>query len=268
MASNASANVTIIKRKKVVEGGHHGGAWKVAYADFVTAMMAFFLLMWLLNASDEVTRQGLAQYFSPSIPIHDMSGGGDGVFDGSSLFSEHSLAQNETGAAGGPEAAVTAEAEKQSLLDIQEELTGASGDALEADPLLSQVATRLTDEGLIIEVFDRYGSPLFNGATTEFNPAFERLMRMIGRVAASVGNKVAVSGHLATGDAAATVPSPDPWMLSSDRAQIARELLVLGGVTEVRIARVTGMSDRGPVIEDDPANARNRRIEIVLLRDF
>jgi chemotaxis protein MotB len=268
MASNASANVTIIKRKKVVEGGHHGGAWKVAYADFVTAMMAFFLLMWLLSASDEVTREGLAQYFSPTIPIHDMQGGGPGVFDGASLFSEHSLAQNETGEAGGPEAAAPGDAEKQTLVEIEQELTGASGDALEADPILQHVATQLTDEGLIIEVFDRHGSPLFNGATTEFNPIFERLVRMIGRVVSKVGNKVAISGHLATGDTADAVPSPDPWMLSSDRAQITRELLVLGGVEDARIDRVTGMSDRGPVYEDDPANARNRRIEIILLREF
>ncbi|MEM8569342.1 MAG: flagellar motor protein MotB [Pseudomonadota bacterium] len=268
MPRDNSGNVTIIKRKKVIEGGHHGGAWKVAYADFVTAMMAFFLLMWLLNASDEVTRQGLAQYFSPTIPVHDMAGGGDGVFDGSSLFSEHSLAQNESGEAGGPQTSADEDSESDTLFDIEQQLLGASGDATEADPMLAHIATRLTDEGLIIEVFDRPTSPLFNAATTEFNPIFERLVQMIGRVTATVGNKVAISGHLATGDVALSTPSPDPWLLSSDRAQLTRELLVLGGVSDARIERVTGRSDRAPVISEDSGDPRNRRIEITLLREF
>ena len=89
----------IIKRKKiVVSTGHHGGAWKVAYADFVTAMMAFFMLMWLLNATTEQQRKGLADYFSPTIPVNRISGGGDGAFSGDSVFSEETLAQNGTGA--------------------------------------------------------------------------------------------------------------------------------------------------------------------------
>ena len=96
-------NVIVIRRKTVVAGGHHGGAWKVAYADFVTAMMAFFLLMWLLSTTDEQTRLGLADYFSPTIPIHDSRGGGDGPFDGDSMFSQDVLARDETGQKGDPE---------------------------------------------------------------------------------------------------------------------------------------------------------------------
>jgi chemotaxis protein MotB len=268
MAKGDTGNVTIIKRKTVVAAGHHGGAWKVAYADFVTAMMAFFLLMWLLNASDDVTREGLAQYFSPTIPIHDLSGGGDGIFSGSSLFSSQSLAQNEIGEAGGPGAENAAEVEDRNFADLEAELLGASGDALEADPLLEHIATRITDEGLIIDVFDRPGSPLFNGATSEFNPIFERLVKMIGRVVALTGNQIAVSGHLAAGDVARSVPSPDPWILSSDRAQIARELLVLAGVGEPRIERVTGQADRAPLDEAVAGDSRNRRVEITLLRKF
>ncbi|WP_111428260.1 flagellar motor protein MotB [Rhodobacteraceae bacterium DSL-40] len=268
MAKGSSANVTIIKRKTVVEAGHHGGAWKVAYADFVTAMMAFFLLMWLLNASDEVTREGLAQYFSPNIPIHDMAGGGDGIFQGSSLYDDHTLPKSETGQDGDPDKKTDTGNPDKTLWDIQEELNGASGEALDADPLLEHIATRITDEGLIIDVFDVPGSPLFNGASSEFNPIFERLITMIGKVIRHTGNPVAVSGHLAAGDTGRAVPSPDPWILSSDRAQITRELLGLTGVGDDRIQRVTGKSDRNPVIEDKPADSRNRRIEIILLRDF
>lgn len=94
-----AAPVVIIKRKKIIKvSGHHGGAWKVAYADFVTAMMAFFMLMWLLNATTETQKKGLADYFSPTIPISRISGGGDGAFGGDSVFSENALPQVGTGA--------------------------------------------------------------------------------------------------------------------------------------------------------------------------
>ncbi len=97
-AQSNLAPVIIKKKKKVSGGGHHGGAWKVAYADFVTAMMAFFMMMWLLNATTEQQRQGLADYFAPTIPINRISGGGDGSFGGDSIFSEETLPQNGLGA--------------------------------------------------------------------------------------------------------------------------------------------------------------------------
>ena len=260
-------NVIVIRRKTVIAGGHHGGAWKVAYADFVTAMMAFFLLMWLLSVTDQETRLGLADYFSPTIPIHDSRGGGDGPFDGDSMFSQDVLARDETGQKGDPEKLTEAgaadavdQASDQSLYDIEKALLGGSGDAMEADPLLAHIRTRVTDEGLIIEVFDIDGSPLFAADGTTPNPIFGRLVAMIGRVLARTTNAVAVSGHLATGD-------PDPWTISTARAQLSRQLLETSGVDDARINRVTGKADRAPVI-DDPAAPRNRRVEITLLRRF
>ena len=116
MDRKAAGRPIVIKRKKVVAGGHHGGAWKVAYADFVTAMMAFFLLMWLLSTTDEETRLGLADYFSPTIPIHSTRGGGDGPFEGSSMFSQDVLAHDETGQKGDPEKLDVPGAPDQSLL--------------------------------------------------------------------------------------------------------------------------------------------------------
>ncbi len=257
------ANVIVVRRKIVVAGGHHGGAWKVAYADFVTAMMAFFLLMWLLSTTDEQTRLGLADYFSPTIPIHESRSGGDGPFDGESMFSQDVLARDETGQTGDPERMAAAggldQASDESLYDVEKALLGGSGDAMEADPLLAHIRTRVTDEGLIIEVFDIDGSPLF-AADDAPNPIFGRLVAMIGRVLAVTTNPVAVSGHLAAGD-------PDPWTVSTARAQLARELLGAAGVVDARLDRVTGKADRGPVV-DDPASPRNRRIEITLLRRF
>jgi len=260
-----SGNIVIVKRRIVVAAGHHGGAWKVAYADFVTAMMAFFLLMWLLSVTDEQTRLGLADYFSPTIPIHESRGGGDGPFDGDSMFSQDVLARDETGQQGDPEKIEAASELDQSLFEVEQALLGGSGDAMEADPLLKHIRTRVTDEGLIIEVFDIEGSPLFDGPTSLPNPIFERLVDMIGRVLSRTVNQVAVAGHLATGDTGET--GPNPWSISTDRAQLAREILEASGVTDARISRVTGKADRSPVA-DDPRDSRNRRVEITLLRQF
>ena len=260
-----SGNVIIVKRKTVVGGGHHGGAWKVAYADFVTAMMAFFLLMWLLSTTDEETRLGLADYFSPTIPIHETRGGGDGPFDGDSMFSQDVLAQDETGQKGDPEKLDVPGTPDESLFAVEQELLGGSGDAMEADPLLAHIRTRVTDEGLIIEVFDIAGSPLFDGPTAEPEPILEELVQMIGRVLSRTVNPVAVTGHLAAGDAGRD--GPDPWRLSSDRAQLTRVFLEAAGVADARVSRVTGKSDRSPVA-DDPRDRRNRRVEITLLRRF
>ena len=257
-------SITIIKRRKVVAAGHHGGAWKVAYADFVTAMMAFFLLMWLLNATDADTRKGLADYFSPTIPVHQINGGGDGPFEGVSLLGVEATFVAPTPAPGRAEAGNAAQ-DDRTLAEIEKALSASSGDAALADPLLRHVATRITDEGLIIEVFDVPGSPLFDVGATRPNAILDQLVAMIGRVIARASNRVAVAGHLAPGDAAGELA--DPWVLSADRAQAARAGLVGAGVAEARLARVAGKADRDPATAglDDP---RNRRIEVTLLRAF
>jgi chemotaxis protein MotB len=261
---NSKATI-IVKRPKVVAGGHHGGAWKVAYADFVTAMMAFFLLMWLLSVSSEETKLGLADYFSPTIPIHSIRGGGDGPFDGSSMFSQDLLIQDGSGQSGESAGLDESQPDDATLADIQNELIGASGDAVDADPLLAHIRTRVTDEGLIIEVFDVAGSPLFGDDGASPNPIMERLSAMLGRVLATTENPVAIAGHLAqrdVGDGRA-----DPWRLSADRAQVTRDLLVAAGVADARIDRVVGKADRDPSgdVADD---LRDRRVEITLLRRF
>jgi chemotaxis protein MotB len=257
-------NITIIKRRKVVAAGHHGGAWKVAYADFVTAMMAFFLLMWLLNATDAATRKGLADYFSPTIPIHQINGGGDGPFEGVSLFGVEATFVAPTPTPGRAEAGGAPD-DTRSLAEIEKALSATSGDAALADPMLRHIATRITDEGLIIEIFDIPGSPLFDVGAVKPNPILDQLLTMIGRVAARARNKVAITGHLAPGDAAGELG--DPWVLSADRAQAARGGLVAAGVEEARLARVAGKADRDPTT-DTPDDPRNRRIEITLLRGF
>lgn len=275
-----STNVApvIIKRKKVISGGgHHGGAWKVAYADFVTAMMAFFLLMWLLNATTEKQRKGLADYFSPTIPINRISGGGDGAFGGRNMFSEEELPHDGSGATNANPADARksrgetgvdtdgAEANRHDeFAAIEEALTGRSGESMVSDAVLKHIVTRVTDEGLIIELFAIDGAPLFEEGSDRATPIFRDLTRMIARVTGQVRNGVAVGGHIR---AHPVVLANNPvWELSTARADSTRNLLESAGMKAERIQRVTGHADRALAVKNPMAN-RNNRIEIVLLRN-
>lgn len=270
----------IIKRKKVIVGGHHGGAWKVAYADFVTAMMAFFLLMWLLGATTEKQRKGIADYFNPTIPVNKVSGGGAGAFGGDSVFTENTLAQNGTGAGLISQASETDDTAKQDassrngetggekddvpdpMEQLEKMLSGNAGESMVSDLLQRHVITRLTDEGLIVEVFDTPDAPLFTG-DSEPTPELQRLSGAIAEVFRLASNKVAVQGHTATVPLAARVNPV--WARSAARANQARQLLQDAGLSSDRIQRVTGFADRQPVVAD-PLSERNNRLEIILLR--
>ncbi|MCG6882138.1 MAG: OmpA family protein [Silicimonas sp.] len=270
----------IIKRKKVVAGGHHGGAWKVAYADFVTAMMAFFLLMWLLGATTEKQRKGIADYFNPSIPVNKVSGGGAGAFGGSSIFTEDSLSENGTGA-GLPVEFTASEADGRrsknereeertgpadnnelTLEEIAELLEGKAGESMVSDLLSRHIVTRLTDEGLIVEIFDLPGEALFSGEddATETLRAITSAVAEVFRLA---GNDIAVQGHTAAVPLAARLNPV--WELSQRRADATRRLLVEDQIDPERMQRITGFADRKPVTAD-PLSERNNRIEVILLR--
>lgn len=262
----------IVKRKKVIAGGHHGGAWKVAYADFVTAMMAFFLLMWLLGATTEKQRKGIADYFNPTVPINKVSGGGDGAFGGDSIFSENTLAENGTGAGALIDPATSDEEDDQTppasddidpLAEIAKHLEGRSGDSLVSDLLQKHVVTRLTDEGLIVEIFDIPEAPLFTGEAVA-TPILKDLVLAIAEVFRIATNVVAVQGHTASVPRAARLNPV--WERSSTRADEVRKLLLDAGLADERMQRVTGFADNDPVAAD-LLSVRNNRIEIILLRD-
>jgi Flagellar motor protein len=269
----------IIKRKKVIQGGgHHGGAWKVAYADFVTAMMAFFLLMWLLNATTEKQRKGLADYFNPTIPVNRVSGGGDGSFGGDSVFTEETLSQNGTGASSAHAASDSGAAkndtsaeqdaakamEAKSFAEAQELLTAYSGESMAADKALRHIVTRVTDEGLIIELYDLEGEPLFTPRTAEPEEVLVVLVGMLSEVFKIVRNDLAITGHVRSEP---LVVAENPvWDLSTRRADRIRLLLEAGGTLSIRMQRVTGSADRKPVV-GNPMAPRNNRVEIVLLRN-
>ncbi|NSX56693.1 flagellar motor protein MotB [Parasulfitobacter algicola] len=276
--SERSNRPIIIKRKKVIAGGgHHGGAWKVAYADFVTAMMAFFMLMWLLNATTESQRKGLADYFSPTIPITRTSGGGSGAFGGENAFSDEMSARNVNQAnasqlveglqvltnTGIDSADTSEEQENQRLEALQEALLGSGGESFIPDELMRHVTTRLTDEGLVVELFATEDEPLFLGRDNQPSDLMIALIEMISDVFSVVENNIAIEGHSRTKP---IVLLENPiWETTMDRAGRVRQIMESSGFDAVRLKRLIGNADREPITEDR-MSVRNDRIEIILLR--
>jgi chemotaxis protein MotB len=272
MSTGRNGAPIIIKRKKIIAGdGHHGGAWKVAYADFVTAMMAFFLLMWLLNATTEKQRKGIADYFSPTIAVNRVSGGGNGSLGGSSVFTENTLPRVGTGASSlRPTESKAARGSERSKDDggteafkvVEQSLMGRGGESLLDRNELRHVQTRLTDEGLIIEFFDLPGSPLF-GDDDLPTDLLAGLARAVGTAADAVTNKIAVEAHV---HAYPVVLSENPvWQVSARRAEATRDILRSSGISEGRVQRTTAHADKEQV-SSNPMSERNNRIEIVFLR--
>lgn len=283
MSARSNAAPVIIKRKKVTAGdGHHGGAWKVAYADFVTAMMAFFLLMWLLNATTEQQRKGVADYFSPAIAINRTSGGGEGSFGGENVFSEQTLPQDGMGATNlRPTEADQArgesgvskdgvdgqsrarQAEDNAFKAVEVALRSFGGESNVAKATLKHIITRVTDEGLIIEIFDLEGVSLFEPDTDVPTKALRDLAEMLARFLPLVENNLAIAGHTR---AMPIVLADNPvWDLSTARAHAMRRLLHENGLNDARVQRITGHADKSPAV-NNPMSVRNNRLEVILLR--
>ncbi|NCQ24500.1 MAG: chemotaxis protein MotB [Rhodobacteraceae bacterium CG17_big_fil_post_rev_8_21_14_2_50_63_15] len=281
MDARSNTTPVIIKRKKVTGGGgHHGGAWKVAYADFVTAMMAFFLLMWLLGATTEQQRKGIADYFSPTLPISRISGGGDGAFGGDTMFSEDALPQNGTGATDlyttesrqargemgltlDDTQTATTQKDANSFATIEDALLALKGDSMVADEMLRHILTKVTDEGLVIEISDLEGAEMFAAQTSEATPLLQDIAALIANVSDLVENDIALAGHIRAQPI--TLARNPVWDLSMARANQIRLLLENAGVNRKRMRRVTGHADKSPVTRD-PMALRNNRLEVILLR--
>ncbi|PZQ97626.1 MAG: chemotaxis protein MotB [Cereibacter sphaeroides] len=279
MAVQSNAAPVIIKRKKVVQGdGHHGGAWKVAYADFVTAMMAFFMLMWLLNATTEKQRKGLADYFNPTIPINRISGGGQGAFGGDSIFSEDVFTQSGTGASVSrptnenqarginrivEQDGLGGDGADEALKKVEKALIARGGESMTMQRALRHVVTRVTDEGLVIELFDLPDAALFKADTAEPEPILSDIAALLTEVMALSSNEVAVQGHVKNYPIV-LIRNP-VWDLSAERAQTMRKRLEATGFPAARVQRVAGFADRKPVTPN-PMAVRNNRIEVILLR--
>ncbi|MEM1298959.1 MAG: flagellar motor protein MotB [Pseudomonadota bacterium] len=311
--------IIIKKVKKGGGDGHHGGAWKVAYADFVTAMMAFFLLMWLLNATSEEQKKGLSDFFDPSLPISKASAGGAGMLGGEDVFvppesagtrsegerpkptheergedlgdleasPEGELAEETPDTIGATmkpteeetdlevgakavfdadadgEVGADANAEGKALLGLAEGLE-AGLQAAGGDGLLQHFSMRMTPEGLVIEIADITGEPLFQSGSAQPAAIMDTLMEILVPVLETTRNDIALAGHT---DASPFVNRGNysNWELSADRANTARRMLTETGLNADRIVRVSGRAATSP-IDPDPFSPKNRRIAITILR--
>ena len=288
MASASDAPIVIKKVKKVIGGGHHGGAWKVAYADFVTAMMAFFLLMWLINTTSPEQKRGIADYFAPASISQSTSGSG-GILGGTALGDDGA---KNSGSSSVLEQLAPRTPDSQDPGNTTESLSAASEDALrealakkEADsfasaaqslrqalqdmPELAELSKQLlidqTPEGLRIQLVDQDGRSMFQEGKVMPNDRARILLRAVAKIVNQLPNRVSISGH--TSASPAGRQSEGDWQLSSGRADAARQILQGAGVVSDRVYQVAGKANSDPLYPDDPTLAGNRRIAIVLLRE-
>ena len=248
----------IIRRKKVSGGdGHHGGAWKVAYADFVTAMMAFFLMLWLLGSVEEEKRKGIADYFSPTLSINSHSAGADGFLAGVSV-SEMASLDDKIAQRGRSDLDVTL------LHDLARKIEEWMSDTALSEALAEQILIRLTEQGLELEIFDLPQRPIFDPHTATPAPVLLAIAQIVSQVTDMVTNPLAISVHVAT--LPAVVRENTVWPQSVTRTQAMRDLLVSQGVADRRINRLQAHADRDPV-SPDPMAVRNNRVVMTFLRN-
>ncbi|NTS65251.1 OmpA family protein [Sphingomonas sp. HHU CXW] len=280
----------IIVKKIYIEGhgGHHGGAWKVAYADFVTAMMAFFLLLWLLGATTEKQRKGIADYFAPTLIDNKALGiGGMGPFGGESIMSQNKLGPQAgqssmqaittiTRSSGGeqkgfgPKGSIrssprqTMAEDRKNFAKLKREVMKQMASKADIAKLAKHIRFTMTPDGMRIDLVDDADYSMFALGTTALDPRASELIGTVARAIAATGNPIMIRGHTDS------LPYGDPramnnWMLSSGRAEATRRRLALGGIPESRFNRIEGVADREPMIAQAPGDPRNRRVAITLL---
>lgn len=261
----------VIVKKVIVQGGdgHHGGAWKVAYADFVTAMMAFFLLLWLLGSTTEAQRKGLADYFTPTlVKLREQSAGSDGFMGGASLTDPdnypHKAAQTGTQAITVPREATGGAKEGASQINrMRERLEQRVAANQRLRKLMQQVRMVDTTTGVRIDLVDDADFSMFSLGTTVLTPDARTLLDAIADTVSPETGLITIRGHT---DALPWKPgvSANNWSLSAGRAEATRQALLRQGIGERRFRRIEGVADREPLITDNPQDPRNRRMSILL----
>jgi len=276
----------IIKRIKKVSGGAHGGAWKVAYADFVTAMMAFFLLLWLLSSTSKEQKEGLADYFTPTSASTDSSSGSGDILGGVSLNTDGaqdsavtvSIPTTTTDETTDDEsvkqkkseedeyAEMIAKKEQDYFEQMSEKLKVAIEDNPELAQLKDQVLIDITEDGMRIQLVDKNNRAMFRPSTATLYKYAEKMIRKIATVVVKMPNRISITGH--TGAIPFTSKANySNWELSADRANASRRVLSNSGVSDNRIAEVLGKAATEPLLPDQPRRPENRRITILLLRE-
>ena len=268
----------IVKKIKKATHGHHGGAWKIAYADFVTAMMSFFLLMWLLGASSDAQLEGIAEYFKTPLKVALMGGNMVGTSDALIKGGGKDLTkkQGQVKPVDGPKG-------KQKVVDIKdvkealkkeetaklEELKKKIEKAIEDSPTLSKFKNQLlldiTSDGLRVQIVDEKNRPMFNSSKAELQPYARQILQELGQMFNGVTNKISLSGHTDATPYPNGEKSYSNWELSADRANASRRELVAGGMDETKLLRVVGLSSASLFDKENPLNPTNRRISIIIM---
>ena len=267
----------IVKKIKKGGHGHHGGAWKIAYADFVTAMMAFFLLMWLLGSTTEGDKKGIADYFNSPLKVAMFGGSGSG--DSSSIIKGGGADLSRSGGQikqGEVEArkrtlnlqALKTEQKRAELAKLQA-IKEKVEEVLASNPKLaamkSQIRLDMTADGLRIQIVDELNRAMFDSGSAVVQPYMRDLLREIGSVLAEVPNRLTLEGHTDAQRFAAGDRGYGNWELSSDRANASRRELVMGGLPDEHVLRVQGLASSQPFEPNDPASPANRRISIFVM---
>jgi chemotaxis protein MotB len=285
--SNNKDRAIVIKRAAPKKGGHHGGAWKLAYADFMTAMMAFFLLMWLLSSASTVQLKGIADYFNQPMKItlwggdrsaedssilkgggRDISSQDQGVTrrsDGSTARSERNQSKHNDDDASKQLEGSLERKEQVRLHDLQVKLMA----AIEANPVLRQFKQQIridsTLQGLRIEIVDSQKRPMFATARDVVEPYMRDILQAIGKTLNDVPNRIVVQGHTDAVPYAGGDKGYSNWELSADRANASRRELIAGGMDESKVLRVLGLASTQNLNKADPLDPENRRISIIVL---
>jgi chemotaxis protein MotB len=279
MSEDLSQRPIVIKRVKKVIGGHHGGAWKIAYADFVTAMMAFFLLMWLLGSTTQGDLEGIADYFRT--PLKVALAGGSGSGDSSSVI--QGGGEDLTRRAGQIKKgdvdekrniinleAARAERERRELISLNK-LKDKIEKAIEANPALkkfkNQLLLDITTDGLRIQIVDIKNRPMFTSGSADLQSYTQVILRDIGKTLNDVPNRINLTGHTDATPYTSGDKSYSNWELSADRANASRRELIAGGMNPEKVLRVVGLSSAVLFDKNDPFNPMNRRISIIVMNE-
>ncbi|MBC7700886.1 flagellar motor protein MotB [Aquabacterium sp.] len=274
-----SKKVQPIIIKRVKKGGHavHGGAWKIAYADFVTAMMAFFLLMWLLGSTTEGDKKGIADYFNSPLKVAMLGGAGSGdassiIMGGGNNLAE-SVGQVKKGASETAEVkarkkAIKAEqamAERSQLAALKAKMEEVIANDYRLAQYRSQIQLDLTAEGLRIQIVDDQSRPMFDSGKPEVKGYMQDILQSIGAVLSVVPNRLTIEGHTDSKPFSAGERGYSNWELSADRANASRRELIAGGLSGAKVLRVQGLAASLLYEKDNPESPLNRRISIVVM---
>ena len=266
--------------KRVKKGGHsaHGGAWKIAYADFVTAMMAFFLLMWLLGSTSEGDKKGLSDYFQSPLKVAMQGGSGAGasasIINGGGNDMTQSSGQTKRGDANDPKAkrasgdqakAAQAKKDAQKLAELSAKISALISQNPKLAEFSEQISLKITPDGLQIQIVDDQKRPMFDSGSASVKPYMHTILQEIGTALTDVDNKISVDGHTDQTPYGSGARGYSNWELSADRANATRRELVAAGMPDEKIARVMGLASSILLDEENPRSPANRRISVTVM---